>query len=119
MCGVRYEQDLADSKRLRAPLLQLVRAHADELVITWLGIPGENLLVTHGLPFYKFVTVQTSIVAVGYAPETIVCDLGSHVPVGWMTDEVGVPVTEALVEREVDLTLSAVPCGKTRASIHW
>ena len=97
------EEDLAHTEALCAALLELVGAHADELVFVGFGVAGEDLFVAHGLALYELLAGEAGVVAVGYAPDAVVCDLRGHVPVCGVDDEVGVPVVEALVEGKVDL----------------
>lgn len=103
MGGVGHEHYLADAESGSASLLQLVRAHAHELIVAWFRVSGENFLIAHRLPPYQLVAVKASVITIRQAPKTVGRDLGSHVPIGRVDNEVGIPITVAFVKRKIDL----------------
>jgi hypothetical protein len=114
ICNQQYP---ALSKARGASLLQLVWTHAEELVVTWFGVPGKNLLVSHWLAAHNFGTVKVCVVAICYTPKTICCDPSRHVPIFGMTNKVGIPEIESLVKWEVYLgSLASYTCKTTESS---
>lgn len=103
MRRISYQYNLSDSKARGTPLLELVRAHTDELVFVWLRISGKNLLEAEWLALDEFFFGEIVPVTVSHSPEPVFCDLGSHIPVCWMDYEVRVPEPKSLVKGKVDL----------------
>ena len=80
MGGISDQYNLADPETWGTSLLKFVGTHADEFVIAWFWVSGKDLLESHWLPLYDFLTSEVHVVAVRYSPKSIVRDLRGHIP---------------------------------------
>jgi len=102
VCGIGHKKKSAYSETWSAPLLQLVRASTNQLVVSWLRFSWQKLFIPHRLSFKVFFSGEAYFVAVCYTPHSIWCNFGCHIPIFWVNDKIGVPVAE-LVEVVVNL----------------
>jgi hypothetical protein len=88
MSCVSNQQYLAYAEAGGASLLQFVWTHTDEFVLVGLGMARENLLIAKWLAFDELFLREILRVTVCHSPQTVISDLGSHIPVGGVNYEV-------------------------------
>lgn len=106
MGRISCKNNTANTKGIRAALLQLVRRNVRDLVLVRFWVAWENLFIAARLARYVFLAAEIRSLLVCHPVEPLVCDPSRHVEVVWVNDEarVGGQVRGEVV---VDLVLSA------------
>jgi len=94
MGSIGSQQEPANSEGLGASLVKLVRTGTDKLIISWLGVSGQNLLESFRLSLEIFFVGQAPVITIRHSPQTVIGNPSCHVPVFLIDDEIRVPVPE-------------------------
>lgn len=123
MCCISCQEESSHSEGLRTSLMQFVWAGTRKFIITGLWVPGKDLRKTFWLTGEIFLVCQAPDISVSHSPQPTVSKSRCHVPIIFVNDEVGIPVSEFL-EVVINLAtlcqcLSAKACFSTHICCNY